>query len=146
MASKDFDGQRSAALATMEPISFTLFGREWVCQPMLPPASVMYVQAITQATSTFDILLGGLSFVGSVVNDTLQWDAAMRGAVIDGDTLLDLIVWLQGQYNDRYQERLADAPPTITPPTVGPVITPAADRDQLEQTLRVLRNAGGDIG
>lgn len=131
MTTRDFDAQRTAALAALEPIAFTLFGREWVCQPMPTPAALMHVQAITETSNTQQTLYAGLSFVGACVEDADAWDAALKGAVIDGDTLLDLITWLAGEYQARYSE----AGPTITPPTV----------DQ-SQVLDFIAKAGGRVG
>lgn len=103
MATRDFDPQRSAALANTEPLSFTLFGREWACQPALTPDAVDIVEKVRASTDTEDILYAGLMFVGAVVADQQGWQVALRGAVIDADTLLDLITWLAGEYAGRYR-------------------------------------------
>jgi hypothetical protein len=133
MASKDFDAQRTDALAHLEPIDFGLFGRRWACEPMLPPNALAWIDKVRTGSNETEVLHAGLMFVGAVVTEHDAWDVALRGAVIDGDTLLDLITWLGQEYAKRYSE---PAEPKITPPT---------DPTATARALEVVRTMGGEI-
>jgi hypothetical protein len=136
--SRDFDTQRVAALAQLDPIEFVLFGREWVCHPMLTPDALGWVDKVRSEETEAAVLAAGLGFVGACVTDTEGWETALRGAVVDGDTLLDLSVWLADTYRKRYPDP-PDGPVEAGTPPEPPPPTPRQTAADVEAALAKLR-------
>jgi hypothetical protein len=158
MPTRDFDTGRPPPAQEVDPVVFTMFGRDWRCAPM-PPADALAVGQQLPAMPEDDseaawedaarvYLTRALAFIGLVVVDRDGWTDALSGSQLDGDTILDLFTWLADQYAERVQQVVAQAiaeERKTAPPAPAVRTTGTTRRTSVDHVRKVAAKLGGEV-